>query len=274
MPELPEVETIRRDLARELPGRRIVAVAATGARSIRRHPDPAPFRAAVEGMTVDAVRRWGKFLLVDLSRPSTASVVVHLGMSGQLLLSSTADRHPLHTHVVLGLDDGRDLRFVDPRTFGEVFVGSDASLSHLGVDAVDGLRSGDQLAAMLCRRNARLKPLLMDQGFVAGIGNIYSDEILHAARLRYDRTSGTLTPAEVRRLFRAVTNVLGSAIEQRGSSLTDEQYRDVFGAVGSYQLAHRVYGRQGAACFRCPRSTIVRVKTGGRSTFFCPRCQR
>jgi len=273
MPELPEVETIRRDLARELPGRRIVQAGATGARSIRRHPDPVSFRAAVEGTTVEAVRRWGKYLLLDLSRPAPASVVVHLGMSGQLLLSSTTAPVVPHTHVVLGLDDGRDLRFVDPRTFGEVFVGSDASLAHLGVDAVDGLHSGAQLAAMLARRNTRLKPLLMDQGFLAGIGNIYSDEILHAARLRYDRTSGSLSPADVRRLYRAMTGVLRSAIEQRGSSLADSQYRDAFGAVGSYQLSHRVYGRQGGGCFRCPRSTIVRVKTGGRSTFFCPGCQ-
>jgi formamidopyrimidine-DNA glycosylase len=129
-----------------------------------------------------------------------------------------------------------------------------------------------QLAKLLQDRTTKLKPLLMDQRVVAGIGNLYADEILFAARLRYDRPAGSLSPAEVRRLFRAMTEVLQSAIGSRGSSLADQQYRDVFGAVGQYQRYHRVYGREGETCRRC-RQAIIRVKTGGRSTFLCPRCQ-
>jgi len=205
--------------------------------------------------------------------------VVHLGMSGQLLLSSPGDREAPHTHVVLGFDgdrpDGeRELRFVDPRTFGEVFVtGAGASvLAHLGPDPLVDLKGWAELADLLATRRSQLKFLLMDQRFLAGIGNLYSDEILFAARLRYDRRSETLTDTEVRRLYRAMTTILESAIGHRGSSLADEQYRDVFGVIGDFQNHHQVYGRAGQGCPRC-RTAIVRIKTGGRSTFLCPRCQ-
>jgi formamidopyrimidine-DNA glycosylase len=288
VPELPEVETIRRDLDRELRGRRITAVVAVAGRWIRRHPDAGQFAAALVGATVVAVARRGKYLLLPVDRGGV--LVVHLGMSGQLLLAAPGDARVPHTHVVLAFDgpfggafDGPfggsgapELRFVDPRTFGEVFVAAaddDARLfGHLGVDAFEELHGWDQLARLLWARRSRLKTLLMDQRFVAGIGNLYSDEILFGARLRYDRASDTLTEAEVRRLYRAMRRTLGSAIASRGSSLADEQYRDVFGAVGGFQSRHRVYGREGQACPRC-RQRIARVKTGGRSTFFCPRCQ-
>jgi formamidopyrimidine-DNA glycosylase len=179
--------------------------------------------------------------------------------------------------VVLTFEGDRQLRFVDPRTFGEVFLSGvsgagGAELAHLGADPLDDLKGWTDLAERLQTRRARLKPLLMDQRFLAGIGNLYADEILFAARLRYDRTSQSLTPAEVQRLYRAMTATLTSAISHRGSSLADEQYRDVFGMIGDFQSRHRVYGREGRACRRC-RQTIVRIKTSGRSTFLCPRCQ-
>lgn len=272
MPELPEVETIRRDLDRELSGQRIVRVVARGRRSLRRHADPGEFVTALLGATVDSVSRRGKYLILALDRP--AGVVVHLGMSGQLLLAAAADPEPPHTHVLLGFESGRELRFVDPRTFGEMFVtGADRpELAHLGPDPLADVPSGAALARRLHARRTKLKALLMDQDFLAGIGNLYSDEILFAARLRYDRGSDTLTSVEVGRLHRAIGRILAAAIEARGSSLADEQYRDVFGAIGGYQPYHAVYGREGEACVRCGR-TIVRIKTGGRSTFLCPRCQ-
>jgi formamidopyrimidine-DNA glycosylase len=277
VPELPEVETIRRDLDRELSSRRIDRVEVSGQRSIRRHPYPAEFVAALVGVTVGGVARTGKYLVWPLD--SASVLVVHLGMSGQLLLGAPGDPAVVHTHVTLGFDDDRELRFVDPRTFGEVFVASRAeadatvpALAHLGPDPLTGVNGPAQLAEMLHTRRAKLKPLLMDQRFLAGIGNLYSDEILFVARLRFDRTSDTLTVAEVRRLYRAMTEVLEAAIRHRGSSLADEQYRDVFGAVGDFQSRHQVYGREGQPCPRCDRA-IVRIKTGGRSTFLCPRCQ-
>jgi formamidopyrimidine-DNA glycosylase len=276
VPELPEVETVRRDLDRELSGRRIVRVVATGARSLRRHPDLAQFAAAVRGATVVSVSRRGKYLLLRLvgAAEGDRSLVVHLGMSGQLLLHAADAALRPHTHAVLGFDDGRELRFVDPRTFGEIFLappGGEA-LAHLGPDPLADLKSWNHLADLLAVRSTKLKALLMDQRFLAGIGNIYSDEILHRARLRWDRSAATLTPVEVRRLYRSMGEILGAAIELRGSSLDDQQYRDVFGAIGAYQGQHRVYGREAAPCLRC-RCPIVRVRTAGRSTFLCPRCQ-
>jgi formamidopyrimidine-DNA glycosylase len=272
VPELPEVETIRRDLDRHLSGRRVARVLATGARSIRRHPDPAAFAATLVGATVLSVARRGKYLVLPLD--GGAMLVIHLGMSGQLLLASAGHAMVAHTHVVLIFDDGQEVRFVDPRTFGEVFVTAvgGPELAHLGLDPLADLKGSAQLAEMLQSRRSRLKPLLMNQRFLAGIGNLYSDEILFSARLRFDRSSETLTLPEVRRLYRAITHTLQAAIRSRGSSLADEQYRDVFGRVGNYQIRHRVYDREGRPCSRC-RQTIVRIKTGGRSTFLCPRCQ-
>jgi formamidopyrimidine-DNA glycosylase len=195
-------------------------------------------------------------------------------MSGQLLLAAPGDAVAPHTHVVLAFERDRELRFVDPRTFGEMFVtGCDgAELAHLGADPLEDLKGWPDLAERLRARRTKLKPLLMDQRFLAGIGNLYADEILFGARLRHDRASDSLTDAEVRRVYRAMTVTLRSAIEHRGSSLADEQYRDVFGQVGDFQSRHRVYGREGEACRRC-RKPIVRIKAAGRSTFLCPSCQ-
>jgi formamidopyrimidine-DNA glycosylase len=145
----------------------------------------------------------------------------------------------------------------------------------LGVDALDALSSPESravLAKRLRERTTKLKPLLMDQTFVAGLGNIYSDEILWAAGLRYDRASETVSTQEVRRLYRAIGEVLQEAIKLRGSSLPDEQYRDLYGNIGQAQTEHKVYGREGQPCHRC-RHTIERVKWQGRSAFYCPGCQ-
>lgn len=274
MPELPEVETIRRDLAATVGGARIVAVEATGARTIRRYDGPSALVSALTGAGIADVRRHGKYLLVDLEGREE-SLIVHLRMSGQLLLTAgaAAGDRPKHTHVVVHLDDGRELRFVDPRTFGEVFVArpSDA-LAHIGPDALVDVQSPKDLGAVTAGRRRKLKDLLMDQRAIAGIGNIYSDEILWTARLRFDRVSNTLTQPELRRLFRAVHEVLLEAIAHRGSSLADEQYRDLFGAVGRYAARHRVFAREGQPCPRC-RRPIVRIRYGGRSHFFCGRCQ-
>jgi formamidopyrimidine-DNA glycosylase len=276
MPELPEVETIRRDLDKELGGKKIKSVTVTGARSVRRQP-PAALAERVTGRTIKAVRRRGKYLFVVLD--SGDWLVVHLRMSGQLLKATPKTPPVKHTHVVFDFPQGLQLRFVDPRTFGETFVVDPATLvetapdvAELGWDPLEDPLPWSEFARMMLSRRQQLKALLTDQKVIAGLGNIYSDEILHAAGLRYDRLSNTLTSQEVRRLFRAVLEVVNEAVAARGSSLVDEQYVDLYGRPGTYQLQHQVYGREGKACLRC-RATIQRTKWGGRSTYFCPACQ-
>ncbi len=278
MPELPEVETIRRDLDREIAGKKIKSVEVNGSRSIRRHRTAAQFRSKLEGRPISGVQRRGKYLLAKLDKGDV--LVIHLGMSGQLLrVKSAKERKDKHTHVVITFTQGGQLRFVDPRTFGEMFVTAGDNLdhavpelAHLGFDPVDDVMSWTQFGQLLHSRDGQLKTLLMDQRFVAGIGNIYSDEILFAAGLRYDRNSHNLTSQEIRRLYRAMVETLQEAIKHRGSSLSDEQYKDVFGETGEFQSLHMVYDHEGEACRRC-RNPIVRVKVAGRSSFLCEQCQ-
>jgi formamidopyrimidine-DNA glycosylase len=277
MPELPEVETIRRDIEKEFVNKRIKKVDVSGARSIRRHHNPADFVARTEGRKLVGTRRRGKYLLMQLDNGDV--IVAHLGMSGQLLRANPKEPVDKHTHVVLTFAGAAQLRFVDPRTFGEMFVTAPErleaevpELAHLGFDPVDEQMAWTRFGAMLATRRTKLKPLLMDQRFVAGIGNIYSDEILFAAGLRHDRNSDSLTPQEIRRLYRALVETLQDAIKHRGSSLADEQYRDLFGDVGEFQRMHNVYDREGEACPRC-RNVIVRIKANGRSSYFCAQCQ-
>ena len=278
MPELPEVEVVRRDLDREITGKKIKAVETNGARSIRRHKNRAEFATMLAGKRVTGVARRGKYLLVRLDGGDV--LVIHLGMSGQLLRAKSA-KEPLakHTHVVITFTQGGQLRFVDPRTFGEMFVTSYDELehdvdelAHLGLDPLEQTMSWERFGQLIATRSTKLKTALMDQTFLAGIGNIYSDEILFEAGLRWDRMTDSLSPEEVRRLYRAMMEILQDAVKYRGSSLADQQYVDVFGQPGSYQLHHNVYAREEEACRRC-RRPIVRQRVGGRSTFFCDTCQ-
>ena len=272
MPELPEVEVVRRGLAREVAGRDVTSVAVTGVRTVRRQPAEV-LVDRLRGARLGEAGRIGKFLLVPLD-DGAETLIIHLRMSGQLLL--TAPDRPLarHTHAVVGLSDGRELRFVDPRTFGELFVAPFpvAALAHLGPDPLSASWSAAVLQQALAGRTGRLKLLLMDQRFVAGIGNIYSDEALFEAGLRFDRPAGSLSGDEVGRLHRAVRRTLRDAVSHRGSSLRDAQYVDLFGAPGDYQNRHRVYGREGQPCPRCAEP-VRRISLGGRSTFFCGTCQ-
>jgi formamidopyrimidine-DNA glycosylase len=282
MPELPEVEVVRRDLEREIAGKRIRRVEVDGLRSIRRHTDPAEFVDRLVGRTVVRVDRRGKYLMCPLDGASAVDdvLVVHLGMSGQLLHAANGrSSRPKHTHVVITFERGGQLRFVDPRTFGEMFVTPRGEvehevpeLAHLGIDPLSRAMSWEHFGELVSKRRVKLKPLLMDQKFMAGIGNIYSDEILWGAGLRWDRTSDTLTDEEIRRLYRSMMETLHDAVKHRGSSLADEQYVDLYGKPGEFQRHHNVYAREGENCPRC-RSTIVRLRVGGRSTFFCETCQ-
>ncbi len=278
MPELPEVEVLRRDLDKEVVGKKIKTVEVTGARSVRRHKNKKEFIELLEGRKIVGVQRRGKYLVFRLDGPE--ALIVHLGMSGQLLRAKSArEKAPKHTHVVLTFTQGGLLRFVDPRTFGEMFVTKYDDidqqvdeLAHLGLDPLETAMSWDYFGRLLADKHARLKPLLMDQKFMAGIGNVYSDEILFEAGLRWDRMSDSLSQQEIRRLYRAISEILQEAVKHRGSSLADEQYVDLFGRPGGFQHFHNVYAREGLACPRC-RHAIVRDRFGGRSNFWCPSCQ-
>ncbi|HEX5585933.1 MAG TPA: bifunctional DNA-formamidopyrimidine glycosylase/DNA-(apurinic or apyrimidinic site) lyase [Acidimicrobiia bacterium] len=278
MPELPEVEVLRRDLEREVVGKKVKAVDVDGMRSVRRHHNRKQFVARLVGKKITGVERRGKYLLLRLDGGDV--LVVHLGMSGQLLRTKTArEATAKHTHVVITFTQGGQLRFVDPRTFGEMFVTEldnvdeeVPELAHLGIDPLETAMSWEHFGSLLAQRHAKLKPLLMDQKFMAGIGNIYSDEILWGAGLRWDHMSDALTGQEVRRLYRSMMETLQDAVKHRGSSLADEQYVDLFGKPGEYQHHHNVYAREAQACPRC-RHVIVRERVSGRSTFYCSACQ-
>ncbi len=259
-------------------GHRIVEVQVLGRRTVRRQ-SPAELTTRLVGRTVTAALRRGKFLMLALD--DDAVLVVHLRMTGQLLHLSGEQRPPVaaHTHVLVGLDDGTELRFVDPRTFGEWFVTSEvdgrgipSELAHLGRDPLlEGLPA-TYLAAHFAGRRVRLKGLLSDQRIVAGIGSIYADEICFRARLRPDRRGGSLNAGEVASLARAVRAVLREAVASKGSSLRDLGYRDISGDLGSYQERHAVYDRAGEPCPRCG-NRVVRVKIGARAAYMCEGCQ-
>jgi formamidopyrimidine-DNA glycosylase len=272
VPELPEVEVVRRGLEQSVAGREVTAVTVTGARTVRRQALE-ELVGRLQGARLGPAGRIGKFLLLPLD-DGADTLVIHLRMSGQLLLAAPERTLARHTHAVLRLSDGRELRFVDPRTFGELFVAPSpvAALAHLGPDPLSAGWSAAALGRALAGRTARLKLLLMDQRFVAGIGNIYSDEALFTAGLRYDRPAGSLSDDELGRLHRAVRSTLREAVRLRGSSLRDAQYVDLFGIPGGYQSRHRVYGREGEPCPRCG-GPVRRLSLGGRSTFFCEACQ-
>lgn len=276
MPELPEVETIRRELEPVL-GLTIDSVSVTGRRSVRRQPVE-EFVARVTGQCLVGLRRWGKFLLVDLEDAEV--LVIHLRMSGQLLLEAREVPRARHTHLVFFLSSEMELRFVDPRTFGECFVseasderGLPVEIAHLGIDPVVGELTSDSFDKMVKDRRIALKSLLLDQRVICGIGNIYGDEICARAGVRPTRVAGSLTRKERGRVLDSIGVILEDAIEQRGSTLPDGSYRNLSGLPGSYQDHHEVYGRKGLVCRRCG-ATIKGVVLGGRSAHFCPRCQR
>jgi formamidopyrimidine-DNA glycosylase len=278
--ELPEVEVMRRDLEKDVVGRRIKTAEVKGSRNamrvIRRHAKRKDFTSRLEGRKLTKVERRGKYVLLHLD--SGDSLVTHFGMSGQFQRGNGRVVIEPHTHVVLTFQQGGDLRFLDPRTFGEMFVtstdelGKVKELQHIAIDPLDQVFTWPTFQYLLAQRGAKMKQLLMDQKFISGLGNIYSDEVLFAAGLRYDRLSDTLSSQEVRRLYRAIQETVQEAIKMRGTTLEDEAYVDLFGKPGEYQAELKVYGREGEPCRRC-RSPIQTVKVSQRTSYFCPQCQ-
>jgi formamidopyrimidine-DNA glycosylase len=281
MPELPEVETVARDLRPKLVGGEIVGVRSSWARTLR-NVDADSFAAAVTGRTIEAVGRRAKLLVVELS--GGLGLTIHLKMTGQLFVVASGRPDDPHVRLVLELDRGRELRFRDIRKFGKVgLYERDARTGELlierggaGVFAATGPEPLDDAFTLrdfrrrLRARRGRLKPLLLDQSFLAGIGNIYADEALWAARLHPLRSAASLRPADEKRLYEAIRRVLSEAVERRGSSIDDYTAPDGDGAM---QERLQVYQRTGEPCPRCGRP-IRRIVLGGRSTHFCSWCQR
>jgi formamidopyrimidine-DNA glycosylase len=268
------VETVARGLGRVLPGRRILDVRLGKTDFI---DDPAALEKHLPGSLISAVRRVGKFLVMDLESSNGASgersLLIHLGMTGQIVTCKPdADVAP-HTHVFFGLDDGREFRYTDIRRFGRIAIleagAREEVLGVLGLEPLEA--SEEEFGARISSRGARIKALLLDQHVLRGMGNIYTDESLFRARVHPARIGANLTVEEVRRVYRAMREVLSEAIQLGGSSISD--YVDSEGQPGEFQLRHRVYQRKGKKCFRC-RALIRRVIVAGRSSYFCPSCQR
>jgi len=274
MPELPEVETIVADLRPHLAGRTIVSCDLPFP-TIVRHPEPEVFIDSVAGMRITALRRRGKYILIDLENDLV--LVVHLGMTGQLRLLKPDVPLSSHTHAVFALDNGLQLRYRDPRRFGRLLLGTEVSLvaakkmPRLGPEPIDPEFAAEELYRRLRKRRTALKAFLLDQAAVAGVGNIYADESLHRARLRPDRLAGSLSRKSARRLHESLRDSLLVAIANRGSSV--DTYRDAWGEIGGQQEKLLVYGRAGEPCFTCGRPLAL-IRIAGRSTVFCRRCQR
>ncbi len=271
MPELPEVETIRRGLEGELTGRRIDGVDWRPAK-LRGGPSPRPLME-MEGKRVRELRRHGKFLLIGLSDRST--FVIHLGMTGKLLFAEPGEDERDHTHLVLGLDDERQLRFSDPRRFGLLKLFGPGKpvpdLDHYGVDALDPAFTPAALGTLLAGSGAPLKAFLLDQTKLAGVGNIYACEALWRAGLSPRRKARTTPKAKVAPLHAGILGALHDSLAAGGSSFND--YVDAIGQEGSFMMEVAVFQREGEPCPRCG-GAIRRIVQSGRSTFYCPTCQR
>ncbi len=275
MPELPEVETVARDLRRHLlshdGGRGPVVVAArVGWARTLRDEDPARFVEVVRGRRVEGVGRRGKQLVLDLE--DGGFLTVHLKMTGQLFVVPAGTPVDPYERLALTFDDGRELRFRDIRKFGRVglYEADDDPFDGIGPEPLDPRFTLRAFRARIRGRRARLKPLLVDQAFVAGVGNIYADEALWRSRLHPLRSASSLRPADERRLYRSLIDILAEAVERRGSSIDDYTAPD---GDGEMQERLDVYQRTGEPCPRCGRP-IKRIVIGIRSTHFCSFCQR
>lgn len=270
MPELPEVETVARGLRSLLTGRTFVNAFVGWPRTIAR-PEEDEFPKAIVGRRVVSVGRRGKYVVIELDQ---GFLLVHLKMSGRLQVVPADELVDKHVHLLLDLDDGWQLRFRDVRKFGRVYLVEDPAdvTAELGPEPLSDGFTLAEFRRLLARRRGRLKPLLLNQRFLAGLGNIYVDEALYDARLYPLRSADSLTADEQARLYRSIRTVLSRAVESRGTTLSDGGYTDASGEMGGYQERIAVYGRGGQPCLRC-QSAIERMVVGGRSTHFCPRCQ-
>ncbi|MET8556902.1 bifunctional DNA-formamidopyrimidine glycosylase/DNA-(apurinic or apyrimidinic site) lyase [Streptomyces sp. NPDC004959] len=280
MPELPEVEVVRRGLARWIDGRTVAATEVLHPRSVRRHvAGGEDFAARLKGRTFATPRRRGKYLWLPLDGGSEA-VLAHLGMSGQLLVQPHAAPAEKHLRVRIGFDDalGTELRFVDQRTFGGLSLhetgegGVPDVIAHIARDPLDPLFDDAAFHEALRRKRTTIKRALLDQSLISGVGNIYADEALWRARLHYDRPTAGLTRRRTDELLGHVRDVMNAALAVGGTSF-DSLYVNVNGESGYFDRSLDAYGREGEPCRRCG-TPIRRDAWMNRSSYYCPKCQR
>lgn len=275
MPELPEVETIRRDLMSVVRGRRITGVTLVEPLVVK-HPDPGAFVGGLAGQTIDEVERRAKYLLLHLR--SGSSWVVHLMLEGQFFYQPAGTALASDIKLVVQLDDGHQLVLRDVVGLARTFLATEdelhsvLKLDELGPEPLESEFTYAAFLSRLKRRTGMIKPLLLDQKVMAGIGNVYADEALFRARLHPKRKANTLTDQELRRLYTAIREVLSEGIAHRGTSATRGLYRDLWGQKGHYQDHLTVFRRKGMPCPGC-EGTVEQIQVGGRSTFVCPSCQ-
>lgn len=273
MPELPEVETVRRTLTRLVLGKTVESVDVRLARIVRRPAEPEAFARALAGLTIQSIGRRGKYLLFDFGG---LTMVSHLRMEGRYGLYSAGEEPEPHTHVVFRFTDGTELRYRDVRQFGTMDIyrsdelAAAPPLAVLGPEPLDPAFTLQTFRSRLAGRSGKIKPLLLGQECVAGLGNIYVDEALFRARIHPERAADSLTRAELARLHEAIVATLAEAVEAGGSSV--KSYVNGQGEPGWFQVSLRVYGKKGEPCVDCGGS-IVRTVVGGRGTHLCPHCQ-
>lgn len=274
MPELPEVETVRRSLEGKIEGQIVCRVEVLHPKVVE--PLTAhQLATAVEGKTITELRRRGKYLLIDLA--PVGLLLVHLRMTGRLALVDPDLPRPKHTHVVLQLSGGNELRFIDPRRFGHVRYLTDerstdaGGFSELGVEPLEDAFNTDYLYDVTRQRRVAIKGLLLNQTIVAGLGNIYVDEALFESAIDPEVEAGKLTRLQAERLVKAIRHVIAEGIANRGSSFRD--YVDAQGERGNYQEFWRVYAREGQPCSRCGIA-IIKKRVAGRGSHLCPNCQK
>ena len=277
MPELPEVETIARGLAKRITGDLVESVW-LGQKKEPLKSTASEIAETLEYSRIAAVRRMGKHIVFDLERgvrPTQAPIhrkaqwIVHLGMTGQLLICEPRSEVPKHTHAILKLASGRELRFVDPRRFGRISVATSGDFDATGVEPLEV--DLDRFLTLFRGRKTPIKSALLNQKLLRGVGNIYADESLSRAGIRPRRRALTITREQLSKLFLAVKDVLNEAIALGGSSVSD--YVNSDGEEGFFQLQHRVYGREGEPCLVC-KTPIKRIVIAGRSSHYCPKCQK
>lgn len=274
MPELPEVETIANGVHRRIRGDSILSAWFSHYKEPFRTP-PAEMEAALAGLRIARVARVGKHIVFDLTpkdgKKTAAQWIVHLGMTGRLLVAAADVPVPTHTHAILRLASGRELRFVDPRRFGRLALHSIEAGVFAGPGREPLTISATDFAALFRGRKLAIKAALLNQSLLHGVGNIYADESLFRAGIRPTRPAGRLNREQLDRLHAALRAVLKRAIQAGGSSISD--YVDADGAEGYFQIQHRVYGREAQPCRVCG-APIRKIVLGGRGTHFCPHCQR
>jgi len=271
MPELPEVETIKRDLSKLIVGKKILAIETDSAKQVQ--PSLGAVKKAVVGATIKKIKRRAKLLQVFLSNGKI--LAIHLKLTGRLLVRKKGAPRDDWQHVTFVLSGDRELRFADLRKFGWIrLVGNEKELGKMltefGPEALDGLNL-KEFQTILSSSSRPIKILLMDQKKIAGIGNLYASDALFLAKIHPERKTDGLNKKEIKRLFEAIEKVLKAGIKYRGAS--DQYYLDALGHKGSYQDHFLVYGRAGKKCLKC-NNKVEKIKLGGRGTYFCPTCQK